>query len=153
MKKIIDGITYNTATATELGRRFEGNSTDLRHIDETLYRTNKTGVYFLHGYGGPQTDYAIKRRNNEWVGGEAIRPLTAEEAQAWGKKYLSAEEYTDAFPLVWEPTPKLVSRTRLSTTIDLSLADAIRDLSEKSGVPLSKLLDRAISDLLVKENG
>ena len=58
MKQIINGKTYNTETATELGHYWNGLSdSDFRHISESLYRT-KNGRYFLAGEGGPMTRYS-----------------------------------------------------------------------------------------------
>lgn len=101
MKKIINGKVYNTETAKELASRWNGRSErDFNCITETLYR-KKTGEYFLHGEGGPNTSYA-KRFGNSWGYGERIIPYTEEEAKAWAEKHLDGDEYIDIFGEVEE---------------------------------------------------
>lgn len=47
----------------------------------------------------------------------------------------------------------LVSREPISTSIDKELWQKLKCLHDKTQVPLSKLLDEAIRDLLVKREG
>ena len=96
MKKIVDGKTYNTETATELG--VWGNdygTTDFRWCDETLYRTKK-GAYFLFGEGGAMSRYA-GRYGDMWGDGEELIPLEEKEAKEWAERKLDADEYIAAF--------------------------------------------------------
>lgn len=44
----------------------------------------------------------------------------------------------------------LVHRIRISNSIDKELYNDLKALSEKTRIPMSKLLDEAIIDLLVK---
>jgi len=44
----------------------------------------------------------------------------------------------------------LVNRIRISNSIDKELFKKLKKLSEDTGVPMSKLLDEAIRDLLKK---
>ena len=86
MKKVIDGLVYNTETAEEIASySYLGNS-DFRHVDETLYKTKK-GKYFLAGSGGPMSKYAVPVGNSGYGGGEGIIPLTVEEAREWCEKH------------------------------------------------------------------
>ena len=65
----------DTDKSTELGSKSFGNYGDPAGYSETLYRTNtKVGYYFVVGVGGDQSPYAA---------GEAIRPLSDDEAAAW----------------------------------------------------------------------
>ena len=45
---------------------------------------------------------------------------------------------------------ELVNRERIATAIDKELSQKIRELSKSTRIPLSRLLDEAIADLLKK---
>ena len=96
MKSIINGKTYNTETATELGNYRWGAYGDFNHIDESLYRTKK-GRYFLAGEGGAMTHYCRSCGDNSWCGGEGITPIEEYEAREWMERHCDAEEYIAAF--------------------------------------------------------
>jgi len=82
MKKIINRLTYDTATATVCGVFCNGLSvSDFGHLTETLYQTKK-GRFFLYGNGGAST-WCADRVGNTWSGGEKIRALTDAEAAKW----------------------------------------------------------------------
>lgn len=46
----------------------------------------------------------------------------------------------------------LVHRVRISNSIDKELYNQLKKLSEETRIPMSKLLDEAIMDLLIKHN-
>ena len=81
MKKVIDGLVYNTATAQEIASYSYLYANDFRHVDEALYKTKK-GNYFLAGSGGPMSKYAVSVGNSS-TGSEGIIPLTEEGAREW----------------------------------------------------------------------
>jgi len=93
MKKVIDGKTYNTKTATEIGNYHNSlGLSDFRHIDESLYVTKK-GTYFTAGDGGPMTKYA--EHSN---GGMEI--LSKEEALQWCEYYdIDADTIAEYFDI------------------------------------------------------
>ncbi|BDF78686.1 hypothetical protein [Pyramidobacter piscolens] len=96
MKQIINGKTYNTETATELGHYWNGRSdSDFSHISESLYRT-KNGQYFLAGEGGPMTRYS-RPVGDMTGGGEKIIPLSESDAREWMERHCDADEYVAAF--------------------------------------------------------
>lgn len=96
MKKIINGKKYNTDTAKLIGSVGYGYPSDLEYWTESLY-LKKTGEFFIHGKGGAMSKYARRTGQNEWSGGEEIRPLSLEEAWEWAEKYLDADEYEQVF--------------------------------------------------------
>jgi HicB family len=74
-KRIIDGKTYNTETATELAGWTESPDEYPVTYGESLYQ-NRFGAFFLHSFqddgpDGPEED---------------LKPLSAEEARAWLEK-------------------------------------------------------------------
>ena len=61
-------------------------------MSEELYR-KKTGEYFLHSDGGPNSKY-MHEKGNTYYGGERIIPLDEEEAKDWTEEY-APEDYED----------------------------------------------------------
>ena len=97
MKKIINGKLYNTETAEKLAEFYTNcTASDFRYLEESLYR-KRTGEYFLSGFGGPMTRYAIKLENGGSRSGYAIRPLTEEEAREWAEDRITADQYIAIF--------------------------------------------------------
>lgn len=82
MIKVIDGMRYNTATATKVAEYSIGYCSDLGYVSEELYVTKK-GNYFLFGEGGPASRYARCENYNSFIGGEAINPMSRRSAFIW----------------------------------------------------------------------
>ena len=102
MKKIIGGKKYDTETAKAIAYYCApGDVRDFGYFEETLYR-KKTGEYFLYGKGGPASAYSRSCGQNEWAGGECIKPLTEYEARAWAERCIDADEYETIFGPVEE---------------------------------------------------
>lgn len=99
MKKIIDGRTYDTETAKQVGEPWSPagfGPSDFEWYEETLYR-KRTGEYFLCGQGGPMSRYAEAYGQSGWTGGERIMPLTYDEAREWAEQHMDADAYIAAF--------------------------------------------------------
>jgi hypothetical protein len=97
MKAIIEGRRFDTDTATaitewsnNLGRG------DFRDCCETLYVTKK-GSFFLHGFGGPMTQWR-RAAGNMQTSGEGILALTKEEARDWCEQHGKVDVIEDYFP-------------------------------------------------------
>ena len=121
MKKVINGKTYDTTTATRLGWWSVGEFvTDLNYSAETLYR-KKTGEYFLHGEGGAMSRYATAQGPSSWGGGERIMPMSPEEARAWAEEHLTGEEYEEVFGTVEEEPATAVVSISLPTELRAKL--------------------------------
>jgi hypothetical protein len=90
-KRIIDGRTYNTQTATRLGSWFywDDNPSEPRDgaTSQTLYQT-RHGAFFLYC----QNEIAELWEAHEW-----IEPLASEEAQKWMEQQCSPEEIEAVF--------------------------------------------------------
>ena len=92
MKRIINGVTYNTETATEI-YQYKHTSvlcTDFRYYEEVLYRT-RSGNYFLFGEGEALSPYSNPYGTNGRTGSAEIVPLTESEAREWLER--AAERY------------------------------------------------------------
>ena len=97
MKKIINGLRYDTKTAIEVGSYDNGfPTTDFQSWSATLYKTPRSGAFFLAGEGGAMTGFASHSGNSSgW--GEKLRPMTKEEALEWAEQYLDAEDIEKHF--------------------------------------------------------
>ena len=97
MKKIINGKTYNTETAKEIGYASNNRVSrrDFSFWEETLYQ-RKDGEYFLHGHGGPYTSYSRIVMGMQ-TGGEMIIPYSEGDAKKWVSEKLEPTEYEKIF--------------------------------------------------------
>ena len=142
MKKIINGKRYDTDTATLIGSARYSSPGDFEHWMEELYR-KKTGEFFLYGKGGPMSRYSRSTGQNEWSGGEEIRPLSLKEAQEWAEKYLDADEYEEVFGRIEE------GKTQIATWISDTLKSAADELRGK-GYTLADIFEAGIKHLTSK---
>jgi hypothetical protein len=99
MKQVINKKVYNTETAECLAEYDNGLSGgDFHSLSESLYKTKK-GAYFMHGVGGPMTEYAVRNGNNT-SGSSKITPMIREEAIEWAESrkqtHLFDTEFADA---------------------------------------------------------
>lgn len=95
MKVAILGVRYDTESAELLGDSFhapEGYST---YWEAGLYRTPRSGRYFLAGDGGFLT---------RWRGEEKIIPLSEKEAYTWVEQELGPERARELFKHI-DPRP------------------------------------------------
>ena len=98
MKSIIHGLRYDTDKAVLIGwDGYNGNRTDFEWWEAGLYKTPRSGRYFLAGKGGPMTRWAQPVGTNGYTGGSGIVPMTAEEAREWAEQYLDAAEIEAGF--------------------------------------------------------
>jgi hypothetical protein len=82
MRQVINRIIYDTSKATVIAQ--EGNDypkTDFKHQWETLYR-GENGRWFLHGEGGPLSEYA-QPVGDMYGGGERISAMDDEAVEDW----------------------------------------------------------------------
>lgn len=96
MRKVINGKKYDTNTAKWIGWYSHLPASDFRHVSETLYR-KRTGEFFLHGSGGPMTDYRKRCQDGSWIGDDKIVPMTHDEAKEWAKEHLDLDVYWENF--------------------------------------------------------
>lgn len=97
MKKILNGVRYNTEGAVEIGTASYANSGDFQHWEATLYVTPKSKRFFIAGSGGPMSRFSQSVGQNEWAGGSDLIPMSKEDALQWAEKYLDTEEFEKHF--------------------------------------------------------
>lgn len=139
MKKIINNKVYDTNKATEIGTWESGRWGDLDHVAETLYQ-KRTGEFFLHGEGGPQTKYAMSVGQGNWSGSEQIIPLAWENAREWAESHLEAEAYEKAFGEVAEDE----SRTTVTLSLSAGAVETAKRAAAQAGVSLSAYIESLI---------
>ncbi|MDX9897029.1 MAG: hypothetical protein RBS34_16380 [Desulfofustis sp.] len=97
MRRIIEGKRYDTDKAIAIGSASHSHPGDFNWWEATLYKTPRSGAFFLAGKGGPMSRYSRTIGQNEWSGGERIDPLTRKEALEWAEQYLDADEIEEHF--------------------------------------------------------
>ncbi len=101
MKKVINGLVYNTENSTEIGRFNNGlDRKNYQFWEAVLYISPHKKHYFLAGYGGPMTRFgAIRDTSSGWCAAfsERIDRMSKEKAFEWAKIYLSPEEVKEYF--------------------------------------------------------
>jgi hypothetical protein len=99
VKKIINGLTYNTETAERLcDTSNDLNGSDFGRDDSALYRT-RNGRFFLLGNGGANSRWSISTGQNSWRGTTAddIHAIEDYEARALVEAHGSAALYERIF--------------------------------------------------------
>lgn len=137
MKKIIQGVLCDTATAKYIGSASYLGDRDFAYWNEQLYRT-KSGKYFLYGEGGPASRYAVTIGQNEWSGGEKIQLLSRETAMKWAEEYLDGDEYIAAFG-----NPEETEKA-MSVILPLKTRERLEALKRETGMTFSEIIARAI---------
>lgn len=137
MKKIINNKVYDTSTAEKVGEWDNGRWDDrLYRCAEVLYR-KRTGEFFLHGYGGPGSKYAVSTGNSNWSSGEKIIPLSYEAAQKWAEEHLDGEEYEAIFGEITEDD----SKTMVAIYLSISKVEHYKRSAAKEGLSLTSYLE------------
>jgi len=90
MKKIINGIRYDTGKARLIGEAHSLGigENDFQWWEAALYVSPRSGRYFLTGKGGAMSRFAQSAGQNTWSGGEDLIPMSQEQALEWAEKYL-----------------------------------------------------------------
>lgn len=98
MKAIINGLRYDTEKAILIGRASRGYGNDFSRWSAGLYKTPRSGRFFLAGSGGPMSRWARSTGNgNERSGSEGIFAMERNEALEWAEQYLDADEIEAGF--------------------------------------------------------
>jgi len=104
MKKIINGLRYNTENAIEIGSYDHGcypGSGDFSHWSATLYKT-PSGRFFLYGEGGGMTRFAYHPASGGSCGGDKLIPMSNENALKWAQQYIEVDDIEEHFSEIIE---------------------------------------------------
>jgi hypothetical protein len=102
MKKIINGLRYDSEKAVEIGFYSNINKGATSHRDfnwweATLYKTKRSGRYFIVGEGGAMSRFSQSTGQNSWSGGIDLIPMTKEQALEWAEQFLDPDEVEEHF--------------------------------------------------------
>ena len=98
MRAIINGKRYDTETATLVGESGGGNGKrDFKWWEGGLYKTPRSGQFFLAGEGGPMTRFHSRTVDGMYGYGSKIIPLTDEEALEWAEQELDEDAIEEHF--------------------------------------------------------
>lgn len=86
MKKFINGLRFDTKKAELIADYEYGHQGDHGWLYEAIYRTAR-GNWFLAGNGGARSKYGERVDQNTYGAGEALIPLSADEALAWLERH------------------------------------------------------------------
>lgn len=132
MRRIIDGRVYDTETASLVGSWY-GDGDGIEACGEDMYR-KRTGEYFLRGWGGPATRYAVQRGSG-WASGEAIIAMGFDDARRWCEERLPAEAYEAEFGAPEEGS------TLISARVSLACKAAIDRRRSQTGETIAEIIE------------
>lgn len=148
MKKIINNKVYDTETAVKVGEWDNGQrNNNLYWCIEELHR-KRTGEFFLYGYGGPGSKYAVSLGDSSWSGGEKIIPLTYQAAQKWAETHLDGDKYEAIFGSVEEDD----SRTMVAIYLPTHKAEQYKRSASKAGLSLTSYLESLLDKVITSPN-
>ena len=134
MKKIINGLLYNTESAKEIGYHSENFPGDFKYVCETLYK-KRTGEYFLYCSGGAMSRYSTIVSGSA-VGTEVIKPLDYAEAQNFAEKFLDSDTYQAEFGEVEEG-----NTVALHITLDNQIYTKIKRESQEKKMTIRAVIE------------
>lgn len=144
MRKIIHNRLYDTETARKVGEWSNGDYVDdFDWYGEGLYR-KKTGEYFIYGEGNARSPYA-ERRGDNWIGGEAITPVSFDQARDWAEEHLDADEYEQEFG-----TPSEDDGTVL---VHCYISSAVKSEIDRRRAESGKTIAQVIEDAIERTKG
>lgn len=98
MKRIINGLLYDTETAKMIHQWSNGRyGNDFKMREKTLYVTKK-GAYFIEHQGGAMTDMAVPCGSGAKSGGCSIEPISEEDVIKFLEKHGGTEALLEHFP-------------------------------------------------------
>ena len=141
MNKVINGKRYDTETAELVGEWTNGHRYgEFQYECEKLYR-KKTGEFFLYGWGGAMSSYAVPYGNNNWTGSSKITPISIDEAKEWVEENLDADDYEKLFELE-------EGNIAFSLLLPENLYNKLKDESEKTGKTMKDIIVEALESKL-----
>lgn len=146
MKRIVNGVTYNTDTSTVLGRiEYEG---DDGKVEETLYQT-RGGAFFLD----EQLEREIwneKSRQNETKITNLFVPKSREQAHAWiieDNVEIEHNPFDDPPEAVAENEPGATIYIRVPASLKKRVDEAAAEAETSGNVWTMRCMEACLGDL------
>ena len=130
MKRIVDGVAYNTDTSTWVARKSATRQDEKgREVDEMtiLFQTAK-GAYFLH----KTASVVLHAQNNEKREADEIIPMTADEARAWmlnGDVQVIHDPFAEGIP---EAEPEVEQGTTIYLRVPATLKQRVEAAADRA---------------------
>jgi hypothetical protein len=86
MKKIVNGIRYNTESSRKI-EDLSGGKYSLHYWEATIYKFPFSNNYFIAGRGGPLSRFAQSNGRNTFEDGKDIIPVSKENVDNIIKYY------------------------------------------------------------------
>ena len=151
MKRTLQGRQYDTAKARALAQWNEGYAVGSRcYCEETLYRT-RSGLYFLHGVGGPESRHADSGRGRPTTSGESVTPLAIGAAAEWVRAHPARLNYDSmAVRRLLEPDHPVtaVKPEPLLIMVPAPMKDLIRAEASRRQVSVTTIVLEAVGKYL-----
>jgi predicted HicB family RNase H-like nuclease len=156
MKRVIDGVTYNTDTATLIAKADDDTELDkysgepAKSLELRLYQT-RGGAFFLHMH----TETSRANSEGEWrdIVRDEFEPLTASEAQHWvAKSGYQVEVLNDVFGEPPEAAAEAQPGATLYVRVPASLKEQIEAAAEMEKVSVNAWMMRCAEFCIVSRN-
>jgi predicted HicB family RNase H-like nuclease len=123
MKRIIDGVTYNTATSTPVGR-CEGEAEEDHTRILTLYQT-RGGAFFVHEH----EEWGVRDKYGDWEerSKDSFIPMSREKAHKW---FLEGETEVLSEGVFGSPPEAKDEEATTSATIYARVPEALKQSIE-----------------------
>ena len=133
MKRIINGVSYNTETSTEIAK-FEFSEDDVGEGNtgfETLYQT-RGGAFFTHAYRRTVTPDETAPNGRLLREVNSFNPMTRDEAQDWIMNG-NVEVFSDIFGEMPEAAEEVNPESTIYVRVPTSLKDRIEAAAKTAG--------------------
>ena len=139
MNKVFRGRRYDTDTAKELASWYNDEQYGgIYYRAEKLYQ-KRTGEYFMYYEGGAGTEYAEADPMGGYTMGEAIEPVTEEEAKAWAEDHIDADKYEEIFGRVYDN-----KKVDLHIFVHPAMRDNIKKEAVRRGLTVTELVEKEL---------
>jgi hypothetical protein len=145
MKRIIDGVTYNTATSTELARATWSEDNEGEIHAQALYQTNK-GAFFVHINIERQT-WDARRQEHVTKEFDEFVPKSPEEAHKWlmeGDTEVFHNPFDDPPEAAAEQEPGATIYIRVPASLKRRVEEASRETKLSGNVWAMRCVERCL---------
>jgi hypothetical protein len=148
MKRVINGVTYNTHTSTKVARTEqvepEWGGRPEERTGRTLYQT-RGGAFFVHTV----TETSRRMARGEWQDVERhdCEPLTREQAHEWILEG-DVELLADVFGEPPEAAEATTQEATLYARVPMTLKERIETAAGREGLSINSWLIRCAEDCL-----
>lgn len=140
MKRIVNGVTYNTDTATALARS-QWEPDEVTRVEGTLYQT-RGGAFFVDEES-TRSVWNERQQEHQTKITNTFFPMSAEEAQTW-----MMEGDVEVFRNPFEDPPEAAAEPEPAATLYMRVAPALKkqvdDVAAKSGLSTNSLATRCM---------